>query len=543
MIEFRPYQERAIHAARTAIASGVRRVLIQAATGAGKTVIGAGIVQLAIAKGRRVLFLAHRRELIDQTVDKLVAAGVLNFGVIMSGKPLHNWNAPVQVASIQTLIKRELPPADIVMIDEAHRSQSRSYLSVLANYQDAVVIGLTATPERLDGKGLDDIFDDMVVVETIPNLIKNGYLIQPICYGGKTADLSGVRTRRGDYDESQLAEAMDDPKLVGDIIANWRRYASTRQTVAFAVTVEHAEHIAAEFRAAGVSAAALSGSTPKQQREAILADWRAGHIQVVSNCMILTEGFDYPELSACILARPTQSLSLYLQMVGRILRTAHGKDSAVILDHAGCYMEHGPAHIDREWTLEGLRERKKREIDVLECTECALQYQPEPKLFLAETQESLRESFNHRAMELLQGPIKGRGMSSCPSCGQAQCLMCMKPFKPHPVRTDIDGIAHQMFAQCPTCGARYSDDVPHIITEREESGPPTTTDDFLERIDDSEIPIKVTVLNDYKKLINEARQKGRKRGWAWYRLKEKYDESTLRECLPRHRADWWRAQA
>lgn len=544
-ISFRPYQERAITEARRRVAAGVRRILIQAATGAGKTVVGAGIVQFAIKKGKRVLFLAHRRELIDQTVDKLVAAGVLNFGVIMAGKPLYNWDAPVQVASIQTLIRREFPPADIVMIDECHRAQSRSYLSVLANYPDSVVIGLTATPERLDGKGLDDIFEDMVVVEKLSALIAQGYLVEPTCYAGETADLSGIKKRLGDYDEHELGEAMDTPKLVGDIIANWQRYANHRQTVVFAVTIDHAEHIATEFMQAGISAAALSGKTPKAKRESIITDWKAGHIQVVANCMVLTEGFDYPDLSACILARPTKSLSLYLQMVGRVMRSAPGKTSAIVLDHAGCIKEHGHPNFDHEWALEGMRVRKKQSDapDVAVCDNCSMQYQPEPKLYLADTQEQIREAYRAKAISIVQGAKKGRAMDACPGCGHAKCLLCLETFNPKPIRRDIDGIAHETIALCPTCGAQYSEDVPHLEIEAEEQKLPGTTNAILGLVGADETPIKVVVLNEYKRLINEARKTGKKRGWAWHRLSEKYDQATLRECLPRHTGEWWRQSA
>lgn len=547
MITFRPYQQTAIDAARAKIAQGVKRVMINAATGAGKTVIAAGIVQRAVSKGKRVLFLAHRRELIEQTVDKLVNGGVLNFGVIMAGSRLNHWSAPVQVASIQTLVRRELPPADLIIVDEAHRAVSRSYLSVIANYPGAAVLGLSATPERLDGKGLDDLFQDMITVETIPNLIDAGYLVKPLCYVGPTADLSGVNVRRGDYDEKQLAEAVDKPKLVGDIIANWKRLAGNRQTVAFAASVDHAEHIASEFRAAGVSSAMLSGQTPKAEREAIIADWRAGYIQVVANCLVLTEGFDYPELSCCILARPTKSVSMYLQCAGRIMRTAEGKSDALILDHAGCCLQHGPPHIDREWTLEGMAAKRKKDQDenagnLRECTACHMVYESEPKLWLDETQQTLRPAFTSQATKILNGRAADRAMDACPGCRSASCVVCGSAFVPAVERRDIDGIAFESVATCPSCHAHYSEGVPHIAQEPGESDIPETTDDALVAMGD-EVPIKVVVLNEYKRLINEARTKGRKRGWAYWRLRERYDEDILRECLPRHTGQWWKAQA
>lgn len=546
MIQFRDYQETAIDAARTLIGNGTKRILINAPTGAGKTVIAAGVVQLAVAKGKTVLFLAHRRELIDQTVSKLVDAGVLNFGVIMAGNRLCNAAAPVQVASIQTLIRRELPPADLVIIDEAHRSASRSYLSMLANYPRAAVLGLSATPERLDGKGLDDIFSDMIVVETIPNLIEQGYLVKPICYAGPTADLSGVRIKRGDYDEQQLAEAMDKPKLVGDIVATWMRLAKGRQTVAFASSVAHADHIAAEFRAAGVSAAMVSGETKKTEREAVIADWKAGHIQVVANAMIFTEGFDYPELEACILARPTKSVSLFLQCVGRIMRPAPGKADAMVLDHAGCCRMHGPPHIDRAWALEGMAARRKKDKDdggnLRECEACAMLYEAEPKLWLAETQPNLRDAFKDKAGAILRGATKHRAMDACPGCSTAHCIVCGSAFVPKAAQRDIDGIAWESFAFCPSCRAHYVDVTPHMITEPSEAVVPEGTDDDLVKLGD-EVPINVVVLNEYKRLIHEAKQHGRKRGWAYWRLREKYDEKVLRDALPRHTGGWWKGQA
>ncbi len=545
MIEFRPYQSRSIQTTRTRIAAGVRRVLINAPTGAGKTCIAAGIVQMAIAKGKRVLFLAHRRELIDQTVNKLVDAGVLNFGVIMAGNRLNNAAAPVQVASIQTLVRRELPDADLIVIDECHRAASRSYLSIIANYPRAVVLGLTATPERTDGKGLDDLFQEMVVVETVPNLIEQGYLVKPTCYVGPTADLTGVKIKRGDYDEAQLADAMDKPKLTGDIIANWKRLASGRKTAVFAASVSHAEHLRDEFLVAGVSAAMVTGETPKAQREAIIADWRAGYITVCVNVYVFVEGFDFPELEVCVLARPTQSVSLYLQAVGRVMRPAKGKETAMVIDHAGCCQLHGQPHLHREWTLEGMaKKRKDKDAEagnLRVCEACGMAFESDPKLWLEETQPTLRDAFKKSATEIMRGPAKGRAIDACPGCGAAGCKVCLSTFQAKTAKRDIDGIAWDNACSCPSCLAVYVDS-PHIVTEPTETEIPETTDDSLVLMGD-DVPVKVLVLNDYKKLINEAKQKGRKRGWAYWRLREKYDEEVIKDCLPRHTGSWWKAQA
>jgi superfamily II DNA or RNA helicase len=541
IITFRPYQEAAIQSARDRIARGVRRILLNSPTGSGKTVIAGGIVQRAVAKGRRVLFLAHRRELIDQTVNKLRDAGVHDFGVIMAGSGMINPDAPVQVASIQTLIRREFPRADLVIIDECHRAASRSYLSVLANYPDAAVIGLSATPERLDGKGLDNIFSDMVAVATVPDLIEAGHLVKPVCYAGETADLSGVKIRRGDYDEHELASAMDKPKLTGDIVTNWLRIAKGRQTAVFAAGVEHAQHLTAEFFAAGIPAATVTGATPRAEREAIIADWRAGFVQVVVNVFVFVEGFDMPSMECVVLARPTKSVSLYLQAVGRVMRPFPGKDRAILIDHAGCWQMHGPPHIHREWALEGLAKSRKEPAAQVVCASCGIVYEAKPRLWLEETQPGIHPKYARDAAAVAGGSMAARGLDVCPGCAQASCRVCLAPFKAKTERRDIDGIAWDSAATCVTCGAVYADS-PHLISQAESQAIPETTQDDLVEMGDH-VPVNVVVTNEYKRLLNEAKAHGRKRGWVYWRLKDRWDEDTLKECLPRHTGKWWKAQA
>ena len=461
----------------------------------------------------------------------------------MAGNRLNHAAAPVQVASIQTLVRRELPDADLVIVDECHRIVSRSYLSVLANYPQAAVIGLSATPERLDGKGLDDVFDTMIPVATVPDLIEQGYLVKPLCYVGPTADLSGVRTRRGDYDESQLAEAMDKPQLTGDIVANWLRLAKGKPTAVFAAGVEHARHITAEFQAAGIAAATVTGETPKAEREAIIADWRAGFIEVCVNVFVFVEGFDFPDLACVVLARPTQSVSLYLQAVGRVMRPSPNKDVSLIIDHAGCCQLHGQPHLHREWTLEGMAKKRKDESVGFQqvCQPCGMVFEASPSLWLDEIQASLRPAFQNVTRKLLVGPQKDRGMAVCPGCSGAKCIVCGNDFQAQTTCNNIDGIATVKSLHCPSCQAAYAD-VPQMITEDHEAYIPTTTQDDLVAMGD-EVPIKVNVINDYKRLINEAKRYGRKRGWAYWRLKEKYDDGVLRDCLPRHTGTWWKEQA
>ncbi|WP_394825050.1 DEAD/DEAH box helicase family protein [Pendulispora albinea] len=384
MIAPRPYQQEAVERARGLIARGLRRVLIVAPTGAGKTVIASWIITLAIALGKRVLFLAHRRELIFQAVRKLVAIGVPTDAVsfIMANERhvplddrravLRNPTAPVQVASVDTLRNRPKPVADLVFIDEAHRSLANTYVGICAHYERAAILGLTATPYRADGKGLGTMYDELVVVASPQQLIDDGFLVAPAVFTVPRAslpDLSDVRLKGGDYDEEQLAQAVDKVGLVGDLVEHWQRHAGDRRTVAFAVNVQHSRHIVERFRAVGIAAEHLDGTTPAADRDAILRRLDRGETRIVSNCAVLTEGWDQPAVKCAILARPTKSTGLYLQCAGRILRPWNG-EKAIILDHAGCALEHGLPQDERAFSLDGQKKRKRKPSEAPPCKTC-----------------------------------------------------------------------------------------------------------------------------------------------------------------------------
>ncbi len=360
-ILLRPYQHESIQELRNRIRSGKRRVLLVAPTGSGKTVIAAYIVVLAAKRGSRTLFIAHRRELINQACKRLQEAGLAaeDIGVIMAADPRRRPAAIVQVASVDTLRNRAKPKADIVFIDEAHRALARSYREISEFYPNAVHLGLTATPFRGDGRGLGDMYDDLIVVSSPRQLIEQGYLVEPRVFTvphDKLPDLASVRVRRGDYDETQLAEAVDQKGLVGNIVDHWLRYASGVRTVAFAVSVEHSKHIAARFAEVGVPAEHLDGSTPKDDRDAALDRLDSGEILVVSNCSLFAEGWDQKSVKCAILARPTKSTTLYLQQAGRILRPWNNR-RAIILDHVGCALEHGLPQDDRRYSLATNKEK------------------------------------------------------------------------------------------------------------------------------------------------------------------------------------------
>src|SRR5262249_1766952 len=215
----------------------------------------------------------------------------------------------------------------------------------------AIILGMTATPCRGDGRGLGNAFEVIVECPPVAELITAGFLVSTKTYAPTRPDLSGVRVEKGDYVESQLAQRMDRAQLVGDIVSHWHRLAERRPTVVFASGVAHSVHLRDEFRASGVWAEHIDGSTPVEQRDEILAQLAAGKVEVVCNAMVLTEGWDQPMVSCLLLARPTKHMGLYSQMVGRVLRPAVGKTDALILDHAGAIFEHGFVEEPVNWTL------------------------------------------------------------------------------------------------------------------------------------------------------------------------------------------------
>jgi superfamily II DNA or RNA helicase len=377
-----------IEQVRQAIRLGFRKILVTVPTGGGKTVIAAQIVKLGAEKLRRSQFLAHRRELIYQCADKLINFGV-DHGIVMAGEYPYG-AADCQVSSIDTLrarcittAKMPLPNSDIVIIDEAHRSLAPTYLTLINHYGDRVVIGLTATPIRGDGKGLGHVYDYIVKGPSIGWMIRHGYLVEPRTFAPTIPDLTGVKIRKGDYDERQLARLMNRRSLVGGVIEHWFRLASDRPTIVFASGVKHSINLRDEFIKMGRKAAHIDGDTPLDERKQIIADLNVGKIQIVCNYAVLTEGFDEPKLSACVLARPTKNLGLYLQMAGRTLRPAADKEDSLIIDHSGNVYEHGFVQDEHDWVLEegralnttsADRQREFDEKEPITCVKCATVY-------------------------------------------------------------------------------------------------------------------------------------------------------------------------
>lgn len=391
-----------------------RAVLLVLATGAGKTVIFSDIARKAALKDKRILILAHRDTLIRQASDKLTDYGV-EHGIIMAGFTAMRHRL-VQVASVQTLVRRldkmtaRGDRFDLIIIDEAHLSAAKSYRDVVEAFPGAKLLGVTGSPCRLDGKGLHrdlgGLYDTMVQGISIKDLIAQGFLVRPVVYASaERINLDGVKKVAGEYDSQALADVMDKPVITGSAIDHWKKICPGVPAVAWCANVQHAEHVAADFNAAGIPALALSGESTSEDRSRALKALTSGKLKIITFAMLLVEGVDCPAIGAIIMLRPTMSLASYLQVIGRGLRPIYAKgmpldtdanrfaaieagpkgNRCFVLDHAGLTFRHGFADEDREWSLEGVKKKKGKKKDADEqavalkqCDKCYLVHIPAP---------------------------------------------------------------------------------------------------------------------------------------------------------------------
>jgi DNA repair protein RadD len=350
-----------------------RRVLVQLPTGGGKTVIGSKMLANATAKGHRSWFLLHRRELVKQSVATLTAAANLPVGIVAAGFP-GNRHQPVQVCSIGTVGRRldMLPEPTLMLWDECHHLAAASWAAIMARYPDAVHIGLSATPERLDGTGLNKYFDEMVCGPTVRELIDAGRLSDYLLYAPKKPDLSGVHTLGGDFNKKELAAAMSKSSVTGDALTHYQRFAAGKRAILFAWSIEASIEIVRQFNAAGIAAEHVDGGTDDVVRDNAIAKFRRGETLILSNVNLFSEGFDVPAVEAVFDLAPTQSLSMYLQRCGRALRVAEGKEQALIFDHAGNSERHGLPDADRAWSLQGKKRERRTASDGPPVKQCPL---------------------------------------------------------------------------------------------------------------------------------------------------------------------------
>jgi len=370
----RDYQLDILRKVAALMRQGFRRVLIQLPTGGGKTVLAGQALLSANVCGFTAQFVVHRKELINQTSESFERMG-LDHGFIAAGRPL-DLMASTTLAGVQTLANRldvVLPP-NLVVVDEAHHAVAGTWERVMDAYPDAFILGLTATPERLDGRGLGDHFDVMVVGPSVAELIERGFLSPYDYYAPSRPDTHALHTLGGDFNKAEASELMDRPELIGDTVEHYLRLAKGEQGIVFAASREHSRNLAAAFVGEGVRAAHVDGTMDKE-RARIDAMFRAGDLDIMTNVDLFGEGYDVPGIVYCGLARPTKSLSLFMQQCGRALRPAPGKSRAIICDHASNVFTHLFPDEEREWTLEGRTRRKRGAVNddadpVRQCLTC-----------------------------------------------------------------------------------------------------------------------------------------------------------------------------
>lgn len=424
--QLRPYQQCDLDKIRAAFGSGARAVLYVAPTGSGKTVLFTSLVDGTMRNGKRCIIIAHRIEIVEQVSAALAGLGVPH-GVIAPGFPATP--EPVQVASVASLVRRldRHDHYDLIVVDESHHAVAGTWRRVIEAMPGAKVLGVTATPERLDGRGLGDIFDGMVPGPTTAELIEAGYLSRFTCFAPTTPDLCGISTRAGDYAVDELAGVMARPVIVGSAVSSYEKLCPGKRAIVYGVDRRHSNMLAKRFIERGHKAAQLDGHTPKDERRALIKALATGELEIITNCGIISEGLDVPAVEAVLLARPTQSLALYLQQVGRALRLAPGKDRALILDCAGNLYRHGMPDADRQWSLDG-KPRRQREPGAMPwlrtcehceainppnaptCVACGADLKPTPQE-QREIEAELRRVEHLRRIEALRGMSYGKALA------------------------------------------------------------------------------------------------------------------------------------
>ncbi len=465
-LQLREYQEELIQQVFRHWGAGEHRVLVQLPTGGGKTIIFCVIANEFIKKSEPVLVIAHRVELINQAASKLEAVAGVPIGIIKSGyKP--NADALLQVASIQTLIRRQPPPATLVIFDEAHHCHSRTYATVFKHYADqgSYIVGCTATPMRTDGRGLRWLyggtpgFSSLICGSGVKQLIAADYLVPFKLYAPAKiirASSAGLKTTAGDYNKAQLENLVKKTLVIGDVIETWKKHAFQRRTVLFAVSVEHSQELTLAFRQAGIAAAHLDGDTPMAQRQDILAEFTLGNILVLCQHSIVTEGVDIPGIEAIQFTRPTKSLTVWFQAIGRALRPVPGKTHAVVIDHTDTHLNLPWPDHEIPWSLDPIS--LKPGLGVLQCPKCFHVFRP-------------------------TGWERERNLATCPAC-QIKIIFVNKP-------RDKKGVEELSILE-------------------------VLPAEFAEMVIEYN-PLKLALV---QKIINIQQEKGYQKGWVYHQLKD-----------------------
>lgn len=364
-MELRPYQSDLVEQVKQAYKEGCKAPCIVLGCGGGKSCIVADIAAKTTAKGNSVLFLVHRRELCEQ-IEKTFT----EWGVRMD---------LCCIGMVQTIVRRlkNMPDPTLIITDENHHSPAATYKKIYERFPNARRIGVTATPVRLNGSGLGDVNDKLIIGVSTKYLIENHYLSPYDYYAPPVADLSGLRIRAGEYVSEDIEKIMIQRAVFGNVIMHYREYADGRQAICYCAGIDHSRATADALNAAGISAAHIDGTTADAERSEAINAFRRGDIRILCNVDLISEGFDVPDCSCVILLRPTQSLVLHIQQTMRCMRYQPDK-RAMILDHVGNYARHGMPDAEREWTLDTKPKKEKDpdEVKIKCCPKCYHVYDP-----------------------------------------------------------------------------------------------------------------------------------------------------------------------
>jgi len=364
-VQLRDYQEKAIADIRDEF-SNVKRVCYVAPCGAGKGTMVAYMANKTADIGKRVLFLIHRQELLDQIAEDIGSKRQL-----------------IQLASVQTLVKQldKTPIPDLIISDEFHHGTASTWRKIFDRFKDAYLVGLTATPARLNGEGLSEICDKLIIGPSVKWLIDRNFLA-PYRYFAPPLPVgfSDIKIKLGDYDQKEISIRMDKPHITGKAIEHYKQLAEGKQAIVYCVNVQHSTNIVESFIEAGYNAKHVDGNTPASERKQAIADFKSGKLTIMSNVQLFGEGLNLPGVEVVILLRPTQSLVLHVQQSMRSMRPQPGK-TAIIIDAVENCFRHGIPTTEHEWSLEGASKRKKAEggtVGVRQCLGCYLCHSPAP---------------------------------------------------------------------------------------------------------------------------------------------------------------------
>lgn len=405
-IVLRDYQNEIISEARSLMSQGVRSILICSPTGSGKTALTAHMLKAAASKGLDSWFLCHRKELIYQSAKAFNTIGV-DHGIVCAGVT-EDLRPHIQVCSVPSMANRisRLRKPRLIIYDESHHIGAASWERIYKSNPQAYHLGLTASPIRMDGRGLGDFFERMITGPSVSSLISNGYLSKYRAYAPPSPDLNNVHTKMGDFVRSEITSIMDRPMITGDAISEYAKHARGKRNVVFCTSIVHSKNVAAQFNSVGITAAHVDGETPHYEREQALRDFQSGKIKVLTNVDLFGEGLDVPSIECVTLLRPTQSVGLHIQQIGRALRPSPGKDYAIILDQCGNIERHGLPDEDREWSLTGaplVIKSKSDEVSVRVCSVC-FAAQPSGKGFCIYCQSAFKAK--PRTLKEIKGELE-----------------------------------------------------------------------------------------------------------------------------------------